>query len=82
MGVAAELFFSGSTQPASVDALVIAGWTGRERAAVERHIEELAAIGVARPPCVPCFYRVGANLLTTGVSIKRAAPRGCSPPEI
>lgn len=69
MGVAGELSFSGATGPASIDALVIAGWTGRDPAAVERHIEELAAIGVARPPRVPCFYRLGANLLTTAAAI-------------
>ena len=68
MGVAGDLHFSGLTA-ASVEALVIAGWTGRDRTAVERHIEELVAIGVARPPRVPCFYRLGANLLTTSAAI-------------
>jgi hypothetical protein len=48
-----------------IDDLVIAGWTGRDPATVEHHIAELEAIGVARPRTVPCFYRVGANLLTT-----------------
>jgi hypothetical protein len=50
---------------AKVQDLVIAGWTGRDAAAVEEHIVELEAIGVARPRKVPCFYRLGANLLTT-----------------
>jgi hypothetical protein len=50
---------------AAVNELVIAGWTGRDSATVEHHIAELQAIGVARPRNVPCFYRVGANLLTT-----------------
>jgi hypothetical protein len=50
---------------AEVRDLVIAGWTGRNAAAVEEHIVELEAIGVARPRKVPCFYRLGANLLTT-----------------
>ena len=54
----------GAVHTADIDTLVIAGWTGRDRAAVERHIAELAAIGVRRPPAVPCFYRIGANLLT------------------
>jgi hypothetical protein len=48
-----------------ISALVIAGWTGRDKAAVEHHIAELEAIGVKRPRTVPCFYRLGANLLTT-----------------
>jgi hypothetical protein len=50
--------------------LVIAGWTGRDLAAVEHHIAELAAIGVPRPPSVPCYYRVGAQLLTTADEIQ------------
>lgn len=44
--------------------LVIAGWTGRDQAAIERHIEELAGIGVPRPSSVPLFYRGSVGLLT------------------
>lgn len=51
-----------------IDDLVIAGWTGRNAEAVEEHIAELEAIGVARPPRVPCFYRVSAGLLSTAES--------------
>ena len=40
-----------------VQQLVIAGWAGRNRAAIEHHIEELAAIGVPRPSAVPLYYR-------------------------
>ncbi|MEF2072955.1 DUF2848 domain-containing protein [Consotaella aegiceratis] len=43
---------------------VIAGWTGRDQAAVDHHIAELEAIGVAPPSTVPLFYHVGAQLLT------------------
>ena len=46
--------------------LVIAGWTGRDAAAVEKHIRELEALGVKRPQTTPIFYRVAASLLTTG----------------
>ena len=49
-----------------VENLVIAGWTGRDAQAVEDHIAELETIGVARPRSVPCFYRAGKNLVTTG----------------
>jgi hypothetical protein len=48
----------------TVDQLVIAGWAGRDREAIEHHIEELAAIGVPRPSAVPLYYRVAANQLT------------------
>ena len=54
---------------AEITALVIAGWTGRDAAAMEVHIVELEAIGVPRPQTTPCFYRAAANLLTTGTSI-------------
>jgi hypothetical protein len=49
--------------------LIIAGWTGRDSVSVEHHIAELEAIGVARPRAIPCFYRCGANLLTTSHQI-------------
>lgn len=49
----------------AVDSLIIAGWTGRDPDKVEHHIQELEAIGVARPASIPAFYRVGANLVTT-----------------
>lgn len=48
----------------NVSNLVIAGWTGRDKAMVEHHIVELEAIGVKRPKTVPCFYRVAASLLS------------------
>ena len=47
-----------------IDTLVIAGWAGRDQAAIEHHIEELAAIGVPRPSSVPVYYRVAAANLT------------------
>ena len=47
-----------------VDRLVVAGWTGRDKAAVEKHIAELEAIGVKRPATTPIFYRASAARLT------------------
>ena len=47
----------------AIGQLVIAGWAGRDAAAIEHHIAELAAIGVPRPSAVPLFYRVAANQL-------------------
>lgn len=44
--------------------LIIAGWTGRDAAALEAHIVELEVLGIARPKAVPMFYRVDAALLT------------------
>jgi hypothetical protein len=50
--------------------LVVAGWTGRDVAALEKHIRELEAIGVQRPKSTPIFYRVAASLLTTDDTIE------------
>lgn len=47
-----------------IDSLVVAGWTGRNEAAVRRHIEELEQLGVKRPSMTPCFYRLSRTLLT------------------
>jgi len=49
----------------AVEQAIIAGWTGRDQAAVEKHIEELAELGVKRPATTPIFYRVAAARLTT-----------------
>ena len=53
-----------------VDRLVIAGWTGRDKVALEKHIAELEAIGVKRPATVPIFYRASTARLTTDDSIE------------
>ena len=64
-----DFAIDGATRTATIDNLIIAGWTGRDTAAVEHHVAELAAIGVKPPTTVPCFYRLGANLLTTAGAI-------------
>lgn len=50
--------------------LVIAGWTARDQAAIQHHIDELAALGVKPPSATPLFYRVSASLLTTAQRIE------------
>ncbi|MGH1481351.1 MAG: DUF2848 domain-containing protein [Geminicoccales bacterium] len=47
--------------------LVMAGWTGRDRAAVQKHIDELAALNVPSPSKVPLFYRIDPALLAGSV---------------
>jgi hypothetical protein len=56
--------------PGAVDTLVIAGWTGRSRDAVDAHIRELEAIGVPPPRSVPLFYRVAASNLTSAPRVE------------
>lgn len=57
-------------ETAKIRELIIAGWTGRNQDAVEKHIRELEAIGVKRPKTTPIFYRVSASLLTTADTIE------------
>ena len=49
----------------TIERTVVAGWTGRDPVAVEKHIKELEALGVKRPATTPIFYRVSNARLTT-----------------
>lgn len=49
---------------------IIAGWTARDAAAVQHHIEELAAIGVPAPSAVPLYYRVAAATFTQAARVE------------
>jgi len=49
---------------------ILAGWTGRDRAAMEHHIVEMESIGVKRPPSLPVFYRCSASRLNTADEIE------------
>lgn len=42
----------------------VAGWTGRDAAAIQHHIDELAAIGVKPPSSVPLYYRTASGMVT------------------
>ncbi len=54
--------------------LVVAGWAGRDRVAIEHHIDELEAIGVPRPSTVPLFYRVSETLVTQDTDVQMLGP--------
>jgi len=60
----------GKAQTHTLKAAIIAGWSGRDSAAVEKHIKELEALGVKRPSTTPIFYRVAASRITTGDEIE------------
>ena len=49
---------------------VMAGWTGRDPVARDKHIAELEAIGIARPASTPIYYRVAATRLMIADSIE------------
>ncbi len=53
-----------------ISELIVAGWAGRDLAAVEHHIRELAELGVAPPNSVPLYYRVGENNLTQNANVQ------------
>jgi len=57
-------------QTLTVEAAIIAGWTGRDPATVEKHIRELKTLGVRAPTSTPIFYRVAASRLTTATVIE------------
>ena len=54
----------------AIDRAVIAGWTGRDPVARDKHIAELEALGIARPASTPIYYRVAARRLTQADSIE------------
>ena len=54
----------------AIDQAVMAGWTGRDPVARDKHIAELEAIGIARPASTPIYYRVAARRLTMSDSIE------------
>lgn len=57
-----------------ISQVVVAGWAGRDHAAIEHHIEELAAIGVPRPSAVPLYYRIADNQLTQAEHVQAVGP--------
>jgi len=62
----------GATTPLTlaIDQAVVAGWTGRDPVARDKHIAELEAIGIARPATTPIYYCVSARRLTTEEEIE------------
>ena len=54
----------------AIDRAVIAGWTGRDPVARDKHIAELEAVGIARPASTPIYYRVSARRLTMADTIE------------
>jgi hypothetical protein len=55
-----------------IDQLVIAGWTGRDPVARDKHIKELQEMGIAPPASTPIYYRASARRLTQEDSIECA----------
>ncbi|WP_227998941.1 DUF2848 family protein [Nocardia australiensis] len=60
-----EVLGTGNTIRFGTTRTLVAGYTGRDEAAVRHHIDELAAIGVAPPERVPMLYPVERDSVTT-----------------
>lgn len=67
-----DLLVSGTGERLRLDPerLVIAGYTGRDEAAVAAHIGELAEAGIPPPPTVPCFYDLDPALVSTADALE------------
>ncbi|WP_315777249.1 MULTISPECIES: DUF2848 domain-containing protein [unclassified Bradyrhizobium] len=57
-------------QQVTLSRLVIAGWTGRDPVARDKHIAELEELGIPRPATTPIYYEAAATRLTTSDSIE------------
>lgn len=57
-------------KPVTVTKVVVGGWTGRDKTALQHHIDELAKLGVRPPATTPLFYRVGVSRLTVADEIE------------
>ncbi len=53
---------------------IVAGWTGRDKAAMEHHMTELEALGIKRPATTPVFYRNSVTRLTTTDLLQTPGP--------
>jgi hypothetical protein len=60
------------SRPLTFDAqrLICCGWVGRDRDALQAHIDELAHLGVAPPTRVPIYMNLSAYLLTVGGEVE------------
>ncbi|MEL6299057.1 MAG: DUF2848 domain-containing protein [Pseudomonadota bacterium] len=61
-------------QTVEIRDLVLAGWTGRDAAKVQEHIDELAEHGVAPPSRTPMFYRTSADLIGQSETLQALGP--------
>lgn len=54
----------------TADRLVVAGWVGKDREAVRKHIEELGRLGVPAPSRTPTYMSLSPAILTTAEEIE------------
>lgn len=66
---AVKISVDGETHSIDLGAVVVAGYTGRDRDAVQHHIDELAAIGVPPPAAFPAYWIFPPQIASTDESI-------------
>ncbi|MBT3990227.1 MAG: DUF2848 domain-containing protein [Rhodospirillaceae bacterium] len=54
----------------ALDNIIIGGLTGIDVEAIEKHLDELAEIGVTRPSAIPLFFRAAADMVSTADEIQ------------
>src|SRR5665213_4379411 len=67
----------GASVQLTPEAFIIAGYTGRDRAMVQKHIDELEREGIAPPPEVPMWYQMPPEILTTAAAIEVTSAQSC-----
>ena len=77
-----RLEIDGAERVFAPEALVVIGYAGRDRAAVEHHIDELAGLGVPRPASIPLFMVFPPWLITQEPSITVAGSQTSGEAEI
>ena len=68
--VVIELVVDGTVRRIDPEVLVVVGYTGADEAAVQHHIDELAAEGVAPPPQVPMYWAMPPSSLSQESAIE------------
>lgn len=63
-------------------AVIVAGFTGRNQAAVREHLDELAELGVPVPSEVPAFYPVPPELLVQSRTVRTWSDQSSGEAEI
>ena len=54
----------------TIDRLIVAGWVGKDKEALARHIEELGHLGVPAPTRTPTYMNLSPSTLTTSTEME------------
>jgi len=64
-----RLAIGGKTHDIPIDRLVVAGWVGKDLTALQKHIDELAELGIEPPSRTPTYMNLSPSTLTTNARI-------------